>query len=223
MKPEVSVCMIVKNEEDNIAQCLSSVKDVVDEIVVVDTGSCDNTIAIAQSLGAKTFSCAWEDNFSIPRNISLDHAQGEWILMLDADEHLDQESRAEVRKLTGSRDVLGYRVLIQLHPEWTEMRSVRLFRNIPALRFAGVYHEELQTTEDMRNNSLIQTIKIIHKPFSPDDFNRKYERNIRMLKKHISHYPNSIYQMLDLTRIYLETNALLEAEKVIEPCLPANQ
>ena len=135
--------------------------------------------------------------------------------MLDADEQLEQQSRAEIRKLTEISRCPGYRVLIQLHPEWTEMRSVRLFRNISAVRFAGVYHEELQTTEDMRNKFIDTAIKIIHKPFSVDDFNRKYERNIRMLKKHICHYPNSIYQMLDLMRIYLETNALLEAEKIL--------
>ena len=141
----------------------------------------------------------WEDNFAIPRNISIEQ-RGEWILMLDADEQLDQESRAEVREVTGNHDVLGYRVLIQLHPEWTEMRSVRLFRNVPALRFAGVYHEELQVTEDMRQKFVDTGIRIIHKPFSPEDFNRKYERNVTMLKKHISQYPNSIYQMLDLIR-----------------------
>jgi|GEM_PF-3006776 len=215
MKPEISVCMIVKNEQDNITQCLSSVRDVADEIVVVDTGSCDNTLAIAQSFGAKVFSCPWEDNFSIPRNVSLEQALGEWILMLDADEHLDQESRTGVRELTRYHDVPGYRVLIQLHPEWTEMRSVRLFRNIPDLRFAGVYHEELRTTEDMRSKFIDTAIKLIHKPFSTEDFNRKYERNIRMLKKHISLYPNCIYQMLDLIRIYLETDALSEAETIL--------
>jgi glycosyltransferase involved in cell wall biosynthesis len=215
MKPVISACMIVKDEGEYLPQCLSSIKDVVNEIIVVDTGSCDNTIEIAQSFGAKVFSWLWEDNFSIPRNVSLEHALGEWILMLDADEQLEQESRAEIRELTESRDVLGYRVLIQLHPEWTEMRSVRLFRNIPSLRFGGVYHEELQTTEDMRSKFIDTTIKVIHKPFSLEDFDRKYERNIRMLKKHISLYPNSIYQMLDLTRIYLETNTLLEAEKLL--------
>jgi glycosyltransferase involved in cell wall biosynthesis len=214
-KKNISLCMIVKDEADHLAGCLNSVKEVVDEIIIVDTGSHDNTVSIAKSFGAKLYHHEWEDNFAIPRNISLEHAQGEWILMIDADEQLDQESRAGVRKLTESRDVTGYRVLIQLHPEWTEMRSVRLFRNIPDLRFAGVYHEELQTTEDMRNKIIDTTIKINHKPFSPEDFNRKYERNIRMLKKHISHYPNSIYQMLDLARILLETNALLEAEKIL--------
>jgi glycosyltransferase involved in cell wall biosynthesis len=215
MKTEVSLCMIVKNEENNIARCISSVKDVVDEIVVVDTGSCDNTLTIAQSFGAKVFSCPWEDNFSLPRNVSLEQALGEWILMLDADEHLDQESRTGVRELTRHHDVLGYRVLIQLHPEWTEMRSVRLFRNVPTLRFDGVYHEELQVTEDMRQKFVDAKIRIIHKPFSPEDFNRKYERNVTMLKKHISRFPKSIYQMLDLIRVYLETDALSEAETIL--------
>ena len=109
--------MIVKNEGQNITQCLSSIKDVVDEIVVVDTGSCDNTLAIAQSFGANS-SLGHGKIFPSP-NVSLEQALGEWILMLDADEHLDQESRTGVRELTRHHDVLGYRVLIQLHPEWT--------------------------------------------------------------------------------------------------------
>jgi glycosyltransferase involved in cell wall biosynthesis len=211
----ISLCMIVKDEEDHLVGCLKSVEGVADEIIIVDTGSRDNTLSIAKSFGAKLYYHEWEDNFAIPRNISIEHAGGEWILMLDADEQLEQESQAKVRKLTVNHDALGYRVLIQLHPEWTEMRSVRLFRNIPEMRFAGVYHEELQVTEDMRQKFVDAGIKIIHKPFSPEDFNRKYERNVTMLKKHISQYPNSIYQMLDLIRIYLETNAFSEAETIL--------
>jgi len=207
--------MIVKDEEDHLVGCLKSVEGVADEIIIVDTGSRDNTLSIAKSFGAKLYYHEWEDNFAIPRNVSIEHAGGEWILMLDADEQLEQQSKAEVRKLTGNHDVLGYRVLIQLHPEWTEMRSVRLFRNIPQMRFAGVYHEELQVTEDMRQKFVDAGIRIIHKPFSPEDFNRKYERNVTMLKKHISRYPKSIYQMLDLIRIYLETDALSEAERIL--------
>lgn len=214
-KTTISLCMIVKDEANHLAGCLNSVKEVADEIIIVDTGSHDNTISIAKSFGAKLYYHEWEDNFAIPRNISIEHAGGKWILMLDADEQLEQESQAEVRKLTGNHDVLGYRVLIQLHPEWTEMRSVRLFRNIPEMRFAGVYHEELQVTEDKRQKYYDSKVKILHKPFSPEDFNRKYERNVTMLKKHISQYPKSIYQMLDLIRIYLETNTLSEAETIL--------
>ncbi len=211
----ISLCMIVKNEAEHLATCLKSVKDVVDEIITVDTGSRDNTIAIAKSFGANVYYHEWENNFAAPRNISLEHAGGEWILILDADEQFDQGSCDEVKKLVRQHEFLGYRALIELHPDWTEMKSVRLFRNMPQMRFAGVYHEELQVPEDMRQKFVDARIRIIHKPFSPEDFNRKYERNITMLKKHIRLYSGSIYQMLDLIRIYLETNALCEADRLL--------
>jgi glycosyltransferase involved in cell wall biosynthesis len=215
----ISLCMIVKDEEANLARCLKSVKGVADEVIIVDTGSRDNTVPIAKSFGANLYFHKWEDNFAIPRNIAIDKALGNWILILDADETLDQDSIEEVKRLTKRSDVIGFRVLIQLHPGWTEMKSVRLFRNLPTLRFTGVYHEELQVSKEMQHRFIDTGVKVIHKPFSPSDFNKKYERNMRMLKKHISLYPNSIYQMLDLSRIYLETNSLLEAEKTLNKVL----
>ena len=82
----LSICMIVKNEELNLAKCLMSVKPVADEIIVVDTGSTDKTKAIASALGAKVFDFTWTNDFSEARNYSLSKASGDWILVLDADE-----------------------------------------------------------------------------------------------------------------------------------------
>ena len=103
----------------------------------------DNTLAIAQSFGAKVFSCPWEDNFSLPRNASLEHAQGEWILMIDADEQLPKDAIQDIQQLVRNKDLLGYSLLVEIHPDWTPMRSLRLFRNIPTLRYRGIFHEEL--------------------------------------------------------------------------------
>ncbi|MBK7632424.1 MAG: glycosyltransferase family 2 protein [Ignavibacteriales bacterium] len=84
--PTLSLSMIVKNEERHLARCLSSVKDVVDEIVIVDTGSTDNTIEIAESFNAKIFHFDWVNDFSAARNFALTKCIGNWILYLDADE-----------------------------------------------------------------------------------------------------------------------------------------
>ena len=216
MKPEISVCLIVKNEEDNITQCLSSVRDVADEIVVVDTGSCDNTIAIAQSFGAKVFLCPWEDNFSIPRNVSLEQASGEWILMIDADEHLAEETKHNIKLLSKREDALGYTFLMEMHPDWSMMRGLRLFRNIPTLRYRGIFHEELTIPRDSFDKIIPADIKIIHKPASEEEGNRKYERNISLLNKHLCLYPDDIYQMLDLARLHLYKDNLAEAEKLLD-------
>ncbi len=87
--PTLSLCMIVKNEEKHLARCLSSVKDVADEIVIVDTGSTDKTIEIAESFSAKIFHFDWVNDFSAARNFALSKCTGDWILYLDADEELN--------------------------------------------------------------------------------------------------------------------------------------
>ncbi len=84
--PFVSVSMIVKNEEKDLARCLSSVKPFADEIVVVDTGSTDRTVEIAESFGASIHYFAWCEDFAAARNFALDRTHGEWVLHVDADE-----------------------------------------------------------------------------------------------------------------------------------------
>ena len=91
--------MMVKNEEDLLPKCLESVQDHVDEIVVVDTGSTDRTVEIATSYGARVYSHPWEGDFSKHRNQSIDYANQEWILILDADEAVDKESVCHLRKI----------------------------------------------------------------------------------------------------------------------------
>ena len=86
----LSLCMIVKNEEETLPRCLKSVCSLVDEIIIVDTGSTDLTLSVAKDFCAQIFSFAWDDNFSSARNYSLDQASGDWILVLDADLQLFQ-------------------------------------------------------------------------------------------------------------------------------------
>ena len=94
--PKISLCMIVKNEEANLEACLRPVCGLVDEIVVVDTGSSDRTREIASDLGARVFDFPWCDDFSAARNESQRYARGEWVFWLDADDRVDE---ANVKKL----------------------------------------------------------------------------------------------------------------------------
>ena len=80
---QISLCMVVKNEADNLLRCLQSVSGIVDEVIVLDTGSTDLTIPVAQSLGAKVYESTWQNDFALARNECLTHAQGDWILVLD--------------------------------------------------------------------------------------------------------------------------------------------
>ena len=84
---KISACYIVKNEERNLRTSLESLKDAVDEIIIVDTGSTDGTLDIAQNFGARIFHETWQDDFSTPRNVALDYAESDWIIFLDADEY----------------------------------------------------------------------------------------------------------------------------------------
>src|SRR5262245_717359 len=105
MTPRVSLTMIVKNEEANLPDCLTSVADLVDEIVIVDTGSTDRTKEVAARFGARVFNFPWIDDFSAARNETLRHATGEWIFWLDADDRVDEPNRQKLRMLfTGLSD-----------------------------------------------------------------------------------------------------------------------
>ncbi len=102
MNNTVSLCMIVKNEEDNLPRCLESIKDIVDEIIIVDTGSTDKTVEIAKSYGAKVYYLKWNNNFSEARNESLKYATKDWILILDGDDELRAQYKENFKVLLNS-------------------------------------------------------------------------------------------------------------------------
>src|SRR5262249_15334550 len=138
----VSLAMIVRNEEANIAACLASVAGLLDEIIVVDTGSTDRTIELAHAAGARVVKFVWVDDFAAARNLSLDQATGDWIFWLDADERLDAETRKRLRRLHGGlRDESAAYLMRQLSRPLdpsgptTAVDQVRLFRRRPDVRW----------------------------------------------------------------------------------------
>ncbi len=142
---KLSLCMIVKNEEEKLPRCLSSVSGLVDEVILVDTGSTDRTVTIAQSFNAKVHFFEWCHYFSAARNVSLSPAQGEWILVLDADEVLVPEV---IPMLRGAIEDPHHLVVNLLRQEIGAMQSPyslvsRLFRRHPSLHFSHPYHETI--------------------------------------------------------------------------------
>ena len=147
-KPRLSVCMITKNEEKFLDQCLNSIKNVADEIIIIDTGSNDKTVQIAREHGAQVGFFEWCDDFAAARNISIAQASGDWILILDADEELCIDSVDKMPSLLSQKDVSLYRIAIQNQKTGTKSTNYvpRLFRNIAGLLFMGRVHETILPT-----------------------------------------------------------------------------
>lgn len=145
----LSLCMIVKDEEEFIENCLKSVQNVVDEIIIVDTGSTDNTVEIAKKYTDKIFYHQWEDDFSAVRNESIKHATGDWILILDADEELSQEGQKNLRLLLTKPIMPTYFQLLIKNlkssekEDFMEHYMVRLFSNFYSIKYSGKIHEQL--------------------------------------------------------------------------------
>ena len=185
--PLLSLCMIVKNEEKHLTRCLASVKDVVDEIVIVDTGSNDDTIRIAESYSANIFKFDWVNDFSAARNFALGKCNGKWILYLDADEELNKDSIVELFEKIGNKPVAVNCVVKSLTSENSKfgvMKYPRLFPNNLGIRFDGKVHEQIQSSLDKNKILLVDSnIEIIHYGyiFDENSANKKLERNLALL------------------------------------------
>lgn len=138
----LSFCIIVKNEEQNLPRCLASVWGVVDEMIVLDTGSSDRTIDIAKSFGAQVHSFAWCNDFSAARNESLNYVQGDWVLVLDADEVLVPEIVPSLKGAIAKSDYLVFNLVRQEIGAAQSPYSLisRLFRRHPEIWFTRPYH-----------------------------------------------------------------------------------
>jgi glycosyltransferase involved in cell wall biosynthesis len=136
--PTLSLCMIVKNEEKFLPRCMESIKGLVDEIIIVDTGSTDSTIEIAKRYNAKIYHHQWENSFSKARNYSLKYATCKWILILDADEEVGRKNAHKLKEVIKENSVNVIYLPIISRPvggkNITIGNSERLFRN--NLRFS---------------------------------------------------------------------------------------
>ena len=138
----LSFSMIVRNEEARLADCLASVRDLADEMVVVDTGSTDATIAVAEAAGARVEQVEWPGDFAPARNTALTFLNGDWVLVLDADEQLRPEVIPSLKALMAQPDVLVINLLrYEVGAAMAPYSSVsRLFRRHPAIRWSRPYH-----------------------------------------------------------------------------------
>lgn len=207
VKPKLSACLIAKNEASRLQRCLDSLKDVVDEIVVVDTGSSDDTVAIAERSGARVSHFPWVDDFSAARNASLEQASGEWILLIDADNILSDVG--DLRSCLTDPNRGAFTVRIDnvldggLH---SNERVVRLFRRHPLVRFEGRIHEQvspsLLTAGFLGGDS---NIVFGHDGYLREamESTQKLARNERLLQLEIAQDPDDAYWHYQLGKNYM--------------------
>ncbi len=179
--------MIVRDEEQFLPACLESVQGVVDEIVVVDTGSQDSTVAIAERFQARVVHHPWSDDFSAARNQALTASTGQWILALDADERLDPKNAPRIREAVADGEwetgLLSFVNVGSGGCAGQEWLSCRLFRRTPQMRYIGRVHEQLlHQLPAVRTRVIGATV--YHYGYQPSLFREKQKlaRNARLIE-----------------------------------------
>ena len=213
VKPRLSLCMIVRNEERFLRNCLESVRGLVDEMVLVDTGSTDRTMEIAREFGAVVVQHEWKDDFSEARNISLLHATGNWVLWLDADEELAPESRAHLRSVVENAptEIGAYLLMFRnwltfaSRQEGSEVavhHACRLFRRLPGVHFQGRIHEQNLPSLRALGYTFADAGDLIidHFGYAGEimTLRNKHERFIRMLEREVAECPAEEFRVFHL-------------------------
>lgn len=207
-KVKISQCMIVKNEEHNIRRALSWGKSLMYEQIVVDTGSTDNTVAIAKEMGAKVFEIEWEDDFSKAKNCAIEKASGDWIAFLDADEYVPERELDTLKE-----GILKYEQFNRLKPKnpidiirtaiynldennqiINGSDTVRFFRNNPNIRYQNSIHEILHHTQgEYLIEVTLENVSIYHTGYQKEEYEKKQKgkRNIQLLERELEKDPNN--------------------------------
>jgi tetratricopeptide (TPR) repeat protein len=196
----VSLCLIARDEARNLPRVIESVRGLATEIIVVDTGSSDDTVKIAQRLKARIGHFPWQDDFSAARNHSLSLASGEWILVLDADDELARESLPALKQWLSRAPEAAVVGLYRRYPSPSMQRDSvsvqpRLFRNGRGLHFEGAIHERLVTRDGrLAEPDIILTATIYHHGAidGPSATARRRERNGRILTRVLEREPDDL-------------------------------
>lgn len=189
MSPRLSLCMIVKNEEKRLLTAIQSVSTIVDEIIIVDTGSTDQTVALAKKQASLVVQVPWNDDFAAARNVSIEEATGDWVLILDADETVDPKDLPKVENWIKTENYHGCyvqminRIKQSIGFQEEHFPSLRLFRNHPSYRFTGAIHEQI--TSIPLDQLAMSDIRILHHGNEGDKEKRinRSIRNIRILTR----------------------------------------
>ena len=230
--------MITKNEEKYLGQCLNSVNDLVDEIVIVDTGSTDKTKEIAKKFNAKIYDFKWIDNFSAARNESLKHATRDWILVFDADEVVEKHDLIKMKDaIENANNFAGFSLeqrsylnnyfegaaendsdfeLVKNYRFYLPHNLVRLFKNNQGLHFKHKVHELVEDSITEQNLIYKRLDVVLHHFGSLKDEKliiEKTEQYSRIILEQLKENPDSARYNYQAARMYLGTKDFANALK----------
>lgn len=224
----LSLCMIVKNEENTLSRCLESVKDIVDEIILVDTGSTDSTVEIAKSYGAKIFFYKWDNSFANARNYSLSKASKDWILIMDADDELVREDKDKVALLINNEEnklnayfgeTLSYSGDLKNYNIYSNL-NIRFIRNGKGYKFIGDIHEQITPgSEDEKKQVFLGLVDIrfYHYGYLNETIikKNKRKRNMAIIEKMLKNDPNNAFMLYNMGVEYSAKGDYSEALKYL--------
>ncbi|MCF6093304.1 glycosyltransferase [Microaerobacter geothermalis] len=228
---DISLCMVVKDEEQFLARCLESAKPYVSEIILIDTGSTDQTVSIAKEYGAKVISMNWNHHFAEARNLALSYAKSSWILVLDADEQMEDVDREKLHQLLQDSNVSGYYVKVmnyygkQKGSNFEIDTGCRLFRNLPGIFYKGRIHEDitLSLNEQYPKKEIKHTdICVHHYGYLTEVISAKEKenRNLTLLQKTMEEEPDNLYYQYVLGTEFFQREIYDKAIFIYENILP---
>lgn len=223
----LSLCMIVKNESEFIEQAILSAKPFVQEIVVVDTGSTDQTPVLAENLGAKVFKKEWNDNFSEMRNYSIEMATQRFILVMDADEMIIEGNTEALQrlceKIEGNPGSAGTITILNetMSGDTSSTTIIRIFPRDEPYRYTGKIHEQLTFLGKPIQLVVDSQIQVNHLGYSALQMTKKnkYERNLALLLSELSEHPDPSYIQFQIGRTFYVMKDYVQAEHFLNKCI----
>ncbi|MFB2939481.1 tetratricopeptide repeat protein [Aerosakkonemataceae cyanobacterium BLCC-F154] len=230
---KLSLCAIAKNESTSLPNCLKSVQNVVDEIIVLDTGSTDKTPEIAKDLGAEVYHFQWCNDFSAARNEALKYVQGDWVLVLDADEVLKPEIVPQLKQVIQQPHLL----VVNLVREEVGAKQApyslvsRLFRKHPEVYFSRPYHAMIDDSvslllekEPQWQIASLSDVAILHYGYEPGAIasRHKFQTAKTTMEAYLKQHPNDPYVCNKLGALYLEIGEKSKGIELLQRGLTAN-
>ena len=222
----ISLCMIVRDEEEMLAACLESCREAVSEMIVVDTGSSDRTVEIAESFGARVLHFEWTGNFAEARNVGVDAATGDWILWLDADEQLEPGDAPRLVELTREPWREAHWLVETNYTGQNEAGTasqhlaLRLWRNRPHYRFSRAIHEQIRNSMpyDLTERFGPPALRIRHYGYLKNriDERDKHQRNLELLHGELEANPRAAFTHFNIGTEYVGMDDLASARRHYE-------